>query len=684
MTSAWKNRVQFNESSGGELELWFDERLILKHESSSPMIYLGVGHESVEMYRGNFDIEDYLEERVALRHIEWEETAESVNLHLKPYAGSSFTLQASIQLYNDQLRIDFTPSEPVYNRFWLRVSASEEEAVYGCGEQLSYFNMRGQNFPLWTSEPGVGRNKSTYTTFLADVKDRAGGDYYNTNYPQPTFISTEKYICHVATTAYAEFNFKNQAWHELQAWEIPEAVWFETGESYKDLTERVTEHFGRPPELPDWTYEGIWLGVQGGTDQVQHKLDRARQKGLKVGALWCQDWQGKRVTSFGKRLMWNWKWNPEMYPGLDEKVKEWKSEGVRFLGYINPYVAIDGDLYEEASQKGYVALTADGHDYIVDFGEFYCGVVDFTNPAAYEWYKSVIKDEMIDFGMDGWMADFGEYLPSDVHLYNGESAMIMHNAWPAIWAKVNHDAVKEAGRWGDIVYFMRAGFTGIQGTCPLLWAGDQSVNWSMDDGLASVIPGALSAGMSGCGLHHSDIGGYTSLHGNKRPKELLLRWLDMAVFTPVIRTHEGNRPDDCFQFDDDEESLEHFVDMTNIYTALAPYTKAVVQETAERGIPAQRPLFMEYEADEVAYQLQYEYMYGPDLLVAPVHDENVQDWTVYLPEDKWVHLWTGKAYEGAGEVTVEAPIGQPPVFYRAESAYASLFASLPKQKVYSS
>ncbi|MFP3489254.1 glycoside hydrolase family 31 protein, partial [Staphylococcus sp. SIMBA_130] len=100
---------------------------------------------------------------------------------------------------------------------------------------------------------------------------------------------------------------------------------------------------------------------------------------------------------------WNWKWNPDEYPELDQKVKEWKEKGIRFMGYINPYVAVEGDLYREAYEKGYLATALDGGDYVVDFGEFDCGVVDFTNEAACEWYEDVIQKNMIDFGMDGWM-----------------------------------------------------------------------------------------------------------------------------------------------------------------------------------------------------------------------------------------------------------------------------------------
>ena len=656
-------------------EVIFNGILFLKHSVDQPAFYIGYGEESIDMYRGNFEIKDYVSERVALRHTKVRKENGEYCIEFRRNEQDEVALSLQIKLENNRMKLEYTKGEAKINRFWIRITADPSEKVYGCGEQLSHFNMRGKNFPLWTSEPGVGRNKNSYVTWQADVKDKAGGDYFNTNFPQPTYVSTKKYYCHMETSAYADFDFRNDSFHELQVWEIPKYMLFETAETYLDLVEKITALFGRQPELPDWVYNGIILGIQGGTSIVEEKLAVAEQKGMKVAGVWCQDWQGKRITSFGKRLMWNWEWSPQEYPELDTKINEWKNKGIRFLGYINPYVAIEGNLYKEAEQKGYLARKQEGGTYLVDFGEFYCGVVDFTNKNATEWYKQVIKDNMIDFGLDGWMADFGEYLPTDVILSDGSDPKIMHNAWPTMWAKTNYEAVSEAGKLGEVVYFMRAGYTGVQKYSTMLWGGDQSVDWSLDDGIASVIPAALSSGMIGCGLHHSDIGGYTSLHGNKRSKELLMRWADLGAFTPMMRTHEANRPDDCFQFDGDEETLDHFARMSNIFVKLAPYTKSLVKENAERGIPVQRPLFMHYENDLQTYDIQYQYLYGKDMLVAPVHQEGKNQWEVYLPEDEWVHLWSGKEYRG-GTVTLDAPIGQPPVFYRKDSNWKDLFITV--------
>ncbi|MGM0923307.1 MAG: alpha-glucosidase [Bacillota bacterium] len=656
-------------------EVIFNEKVLLRHTLESPMLFIGRGQDSMDMYRGNFEIKDYVIERSPLLYADISQQEHEITVAFSKFSNIDPVMTLQIKEEDGRLSVEYHTNDESINRMWLRTPADPDEKVYGCGEQLSHFNLRGKNFPLWTSEPGVGRNKKTYVTWQADVLDKAGGDYYHTNFPQPTFVSSKKYYCHTDTTAYADFDFRNPHFHELQFWEIPNKTLFETADSFLELTGKITNLLGRQPELPDWIYNGVILGIQGGTEITESKINKALEKGMAIAGVWCQDWQGKRITSFGKRLMWNWKWNEKEYPGLDKKIPEWKKKEIRFLGYINPYVAVEGDLFKEAEEKGYLALNHQGSTYLVDFGEFYCGVVDFTNEDAFIWYKEVIKENLIQFGLDGWMADFGEYLPIDVVLSNGADPKKMHNAWPALWAKVNYEALVESGKLGEILYFMRAGYTGIQKYCTMLWGGDQSVDFSLDDGLASVIPAALSSGMIGCGLHHSDIGGYTSLHGNKRSKELLMRWADMGAFTPMMRTHEGNRPADCFQYDDDNESLEHLARMSNVYTALSPYTKSLVKENAKHGIPVQRPLFMHYEQDEKAYDIQYQYLYGRDLLVAPVHQENQTDWEVYLPEDEWVHIWSGKEFKG-GTVTISAPIGYPPVFYRKSSKWKELFSQI--------
>lgn len=642
--------------------------LVIRHRIEAPALFVGMGTPRVDMYRGNYFLEDRLAERIALREAVIE--------------GGRVTLSANgralLALTVEGGALALEALDPTLNRLWLTTVGEAGERFWGGGEQMSYVDMAGRRFPMWTSEPGVGRDKSTLMTFQCDRDHRSGGDYWNTNYPQPTYLSSRRYALHVDTTAYSCFDFREAAAPEIEIWEIPSRIELFAGDRFAAIVGQLSLRFGRQPQLPAWAYSGAILGLKDGTRSFE-RMEAILDAGAVVTGLWCEDWVGLRVTSFGKRLFWDWKANEARYPGLRQKIAELNDRGIRFMGYVNPYLAVDGTQYVEAAEAGYLALKLDADEpYIVDFGEFDCGIVDFTNPAAAEWFADrVIGREMLDIGLSGWMADFGEYLPTDVRLHDGSDGMLAHNAWPTLWAEVNAHAVASRGRTGDAVFFMRAGFTGVGAHCPLLWAGDQCVDFSRHDGIGTVIRAALSSGLVGNAYHHSDLGGYTSLYDNVRTPELLMRWSELSAFSPVMRSHEGNRPDSNLQLDGDAAVLAHFVAMTKVHAALAPYVASLSAEAATTGLPLQRAMFLDYEDDAACWGVETQFAYGRDLIVAPVIEAGAERWRAYLPEGaEWRHLWSGEAFNGGTRVEVAAPIGQPPVFYRSDSDFASLFASI--------
>ena len=650
-----------------------DGKEIVRHTTEKPFIFVGKGDAEYKSIQGNFKITDYHESKIPLPYFRYTEKENLIAIEFFHYENSEKPhLTAVVTAVGNEVTMSFEHMADGFNRVWLRVRSDADEKIYGLGEQMSYLNLKGRNYPLWTGEPGVGRDPLSQVTLAANIHSQSGGDYYTVNYPQPTYISSKKYMLHLDASSYMEFDFRKDEYTEICCWQKPGYVKLYSYDTYEQLAEYVKSLFGTQPELPDWIYNGLIVGIQGGTQTMLDKLDMALNSGIPISGIFCQDWEGRRVTSFGKRLMWNWKWNEQEYPGLDKKIVELHERGIKFLGYCNPYLAIDGDLYALGSELDVFVKNSSGEEYIIDFGEFDCATVDLTNPKAFEWYKGVIRENMIDFGLDGWMADFGEYLPADAVLFDGTTGEISHNLWPTLWAKLNREVVDEAGRTGDIVFFMRSGFTGAQGYCPLLWAGDQSVDFSRHDGLISVVCGALSSGIVGGGIYHSDLGGYTSLYGIKRSKELLIRWTEMAAFMPVMRSHEGNRPDDNFQYYDDEDAAKTIAKLVKVYTKLSPYMKELVTENTTNGIGVVRPLFYYYDDDSIVWEIQDQFLCGRDILVAPVYEEGAVNRKVYLPKDDWIHLFTGERYSG-GDVEVDTPLGIPCAFYRENSKYKSLF-----------
>lgn len=400
-----------------------------------------------------------------------------------------------------------------------------------------------------------------------------------------------------------------------------------------------------------------------------------------MAAFWLQDWVGQRETSFGTQLWWNWELDRDHYPGWDRLVADLGYNGVRTMSYISPLLAdptekgnVRRNLFEEAKHNGYLVKNRRGEPYMLEQTDFSAALVDLTNPAAREWIKAVIKENLIGSGVSGWMADFGEGLPYDAALYSGVSPETYHNRYPEEWAQVNREAIEEAGLGDEAVFFTRAGFTRSPAYSTLFWLGDQLVSWDRHDGIKTAVVGMLSGGISGYALNHSDIGGYTAIDSSLlkyyRSKELLLRWTELSAFTVVFRTHEGNRPEVNHQFYSDSETLRHFSRFAKVYAAWEPYRTKLVKEAAAIGLPVIRHPFLHYPDDSEVYGLRYQFMVGSEFMVAPVLEPNEDAVELYLPAGRWVHLWSGREYGSLGEgvyETVEAPIGEPAVFYKEGS-----------------
>jgi sulfoquinovosidase len=685
-------------------DLMLGDRVILRHRVDAPAFRIAKGNPTVAMVRGNFRMEDAPTDERVLRHLVPPldkmtklSLVDRLRGKTKAWLFSEDILEnlldGSIFLSDESngeplLSVFCTPHFNIfkveaqrggYDRISVDWQHADDEIVWGGGEQMSHLALNGRKFPMWTSEPGVGREPGTpLTERMSADGSFAGGDYWTTNYPQPTMLFSGGHAIVLLHSCYSELDLTKPNLARTRLWSDYAHFDIINGPTASDLVGRLLiDVETRQPALPDWAIGGAIVGLKDGANSFA-RLEKIIAAGAAVSGLWCEDWVGIRQTSFGRRLFWDWQWNAERYPELPAKIAELKERGIRFLGYVNPYLAIDGPQYAEAEQLGYLARKLDSDEpYVVDFGEFDAGVVDFTNPDAAAWFsEEIIGKQMLDFGLDGWMADFGEYLPVDLRLHNGDP-MEEHNRWPVHWAKVNADAVASRGRTGDALFFMRAGFTGVQQYCPLLWAGDQSVDFSRHDGIGTVITAALSAGLVGNAYSHSDVGGYTSLHGNIRTEELMQRWYELGAFTPVMRTHEGNRPDDNLQIDSTPELLAGFVRWSRVHAALAPWVRHLCDEATATGLPAQRALFLHYPGDRATFTIQDQYLYGADLMVAPVIEEGAVARKLYLPAGEWLHVWNGEHF-GAGWHEVDAPIGSPPIFWREGSEYASLFGSLKR------
>lgn len=551
------------------------------------------------------------------------------------------------------------------------------EEFHGFGEQFAPFDLAGREVPIVVREQGVGRGEQPITWLADTFRAGAGGDRSWTYAAMPFYVTSELrglFLGGPTASAYSVFDLSRPG-VTVRSHARTLRAHVLVGDSPAELLREHTAATGRMDRLPEWTGRGAVVGVQGGSERVRRVVDRLRDGGTRLAAVWIQDWCGQVRTSFGQRLRWNWEVDRSLYPDWEELVGELRARGIRVLTYANPYLAklpdpdsADRHLFAEAKARGYLVRSPEGGPYLLDQGGFEAAPVDFTNPEARRWYARVLAEEVDATGVSGWMADFGAMLPYDAVLANGE-ARLWHNRYPAAWAGVNERACERAGS-PDCVVFFRGAFSGSPARAPLFWTGDQLVTWSDEDGLASALAGMLSGGVSGMTLTHTEAGGYTTLNtpvrDYHRSSALLRRWTELTVFGVFLRTHEGNRPRENVQVYDRDE-VGFFARMTGLYAALAPYRERVVGVASRTGMPAIRHTWLMYPHSPAA-ETDRQFFFGPKLLVVPVLEPAASSVRAHLPAGEWVHVWSGRTYgqpDRATRVRIPAPPGRPAVLYPA-------------------
>lgn len=558
-----------------------------------------------------------------------------------------------------------------------------DESFHGFGLQPTFHNLKGKLVPIWTQEQGVARGRQPYSWVVNRAAAGAAGTPVTSYMAAPYFITNKRRGLFLKNKEYAEFDLTKRDVFSVRVYASEVNGELLSADRPLDLISAFTEYSGRMRRVPDWFHSGAIVGLQGGSQRVRVIWRKMRARGTPIAALWIQDWVGQRQTNFGQQLQWNWALDEKHYPGWDQLVKDLRTDGARMLGYINPHlmhIAPQGNelgrrhLYQEASAQGFLVKNSRGEDYMVQLGAIVAAMVDLANPDARIWIKNVIKDEIIARGFSGWMCDFSEALPPDGLLQGGIEGRDFHHRYVEEWAKVNGEAIQEAGIADDTVYFCRAGYTQSPGLSRFFWQGDQTVSWDHFDGLKSAVTGLIGGGISGYSLNHSDIGGYTGFNiggiGLRRSHELLARWQEFSAFTPAFRTHEGLLPGANAQIYDNDEALITFDRNARIFASLHFYRKKLFADAEAYGYPVVRAMFLEFPDDPHTYDIHDQFMLGSELLVAPMLNPNQFSRAVYLPAGSWVHAWTGKHYGHPSQpstVVVPAPIGEPPVFYKSGS-----------------
>lgn len=570
----------------------------------------------------------------------------------------------------------------------LRSRIRPDDRIFGGGEQFTHVDLNGRRVPILVQEQGIFRGRQPWSFLTERVAPGASGDAFSTYVSVPLYITSSARALFLENTAPSVLDFTARRRAEVRVYDNHVRGRVLHGTTPLELIEVYTRYAGRMEPLPDWFHSGAIVGLQGGTKKVRRVWKQLRDLDVPLAAVWLQDWVGQRETAMGSFLWWNWDLHEGHYPGWDELVEDLRAAGVRVLGYVNPMLAdpskrghVDRNLYREARRNGYFVQTSEGEAYTTTLTTFPFSLIDLTDTEARRWYRSVIREQLLGNGFSGWMADFGEGLPVEgVVLEGGQDPRRYHNRYPVEWARLNRRAIREADRQGEVVFFSRSGFTRSPAYSTLFWEGDQLPTWDGRDGMKSAVKGLISGGLSGFSLNHSDIGGYTTVTlvdswGFTRGEELIKRWMEVNAFTAVYRSHEGSVPDANLQVYSNPRTRAHFARFAKVYASLAFYRRKLMRQAADKGYPLVRHLFLHYPNDPAALDRDDQFLLGRDLLVAPVLNPGQRRRRLYVPPGRWTHVWSGQTFSGGRWVTVDAPPGRPPVFYRAGSQMGPRFVA---------
>ena len=529
------------------------------------------------------------------------------------------------------------------------ILATPDEHFVGFGERFTGVDQRGRTVEVW-------------------AEDRRVADYGASTYaPLPLLLSSRGYS--LALEGFARSRFDLAATDAGRwSWEqdAPEAsLLLGQADSLKELVGLHAQASGLPPLPPVWAF-GTIKAATGGTQQVLADARRLREEGIPVSAIFAYDTVsdyadiGWPSVNFAGRVA-------GAYPDPAAYTSALHQLGFKALTYFSPDLHTDRTNYGEAEQASVLVQDAAGRPYL--HPGFQISWLDLTNPSAVEWWQERWRRALDELGYDGGMLDLGELLPADARFADGTTGAQTHNRYPLLYARAAWQAAQAAHPDGDVLLIGRAGALGAQRYQSLQWPGDPRMRWEAPDGLQSLVGAGLSMGLGGFPYWHPEVAGYLQLDlGPERERELWLRWLQFATWSPTLRDHYGEHPSDPIDAWKDAQTLAAFRDAARVHAQLAPYLYAAAAEAHRTGVPIMRYLPLEEPDDPRAWREEQSYFLGPDLLVAPVLEPGTRQRTVYLPAGTaWVDFWTGQTYAGGQEVTVAAGLdgGRAPVFARA-------------------
>ena len=423
------------------------------------------------------------------------------------------------------------------------------------------------------------------------------------------------------------------------------------GPALPRLLQTFFELTGFPPLPPRWIF-GLLQSRYGYRNRLELETiaETFRAKKLPCDAL--------ILDVFWFKEMGDLAFDSIDWPDAREMISRLKQKGFRAMVIEEPYLTLKSRNYPEALSHGYLARHYDGTAYTFDFWPGECALVDFSNPAAREWWSQKHKP-LLELGIDGWWADLNEPAKhfQDMAHHSGPAASV-HNSFALFMQQAIHDAHQRYAPERRLFILSRAAFPGSQRYGVALWSGDVDMTFAS---LRKQVAVGLNVGLAGIPLWGTDIGGFG--FGGKCSAELYARWFEFGAFCPLCRPH-GDQTElrEPWQFGSEIEAICR--KYLQLRYRLLPYIYSIAREACTSGIPIMRPLVLEYPKDPHVCNLADEYLFGRDILVAPILDEGAAERTVYLPAGVWIDFWTEESWVGPRFLKVHTELDTIPLFIR--------------------
>ena len=342
--------------------------------------------------------------------------------------------------------------------------------------------------------------------------------------------------------------------------------------------------------------------------------------------------------------------------------KPWHSE--TFLGHVEA-----PGIFQEIIDEGLGIRTDAGDPFLYLFSPppnpADAVTLDLTLPAAIDWWERELELMVLEMGADGFMQDFGEAIFDGMRFADGSNGVDMHNRFGTHMHRLTREWLERNGR-DDVWFITRSGFSGRPGAAAHEsgnFPGDETPDWTPASGIRSIAPDMLNRAVGGAFGFSTNIGGYLDFLTDPADRELFVRWMQWAVFTPYFRVHNSSTAGTQMPWDFDDEVYQWWLELGQLHDRATPYLRELWAEGLRTGIPPTRPMWLAFPDDPAARDLDQQWMLGPDVLVAPVVDEGARTWELYVPAGCW-ESEQGERLDGPGLRTVDAPLGRLPWFRR--------------------